>query len=95
MNSRSAQISAYGQRYSKDDVLAYLTHGRAKGHARLAALSDADLLEEHPAWKGNSEAGALIYNTRHVQEHAAQLNLFLGQQGVEASPWVPAEGEVD
>ena len=32
----------------------------------------------------------LLYNMRHVQEHAAQLNLFLGQNAVEGtSDWVP------
>jgi len=31
-----------------------------------------------------------LYNMRHVQEHAAQLNLFLGQNASEgASDWVP------
>jgi hypothetical protein len=31
-----------------------------------------------------------LYNMRHVQEHAAQLNLFLGQNGISgASDWVP------
>jgi hypothetical protein len=31
-----------------------------------------------------------LYNMRHVQEHAAQLNLFLGQNAIEGvSDWVP------
>ncbi|HJT55350.1 MAG TPA: hypothetical protein VJ761_02555 [Ktedonobacteraceae bacterium] len=31
-----------------------------------------------------------LYNMRHVQEHAAQLNLFLGQNAIDgASDWVP------
>jgi len=31
----------------------------------------------------------LLYNMRHVQEHAAQLNLFLGQNASDgASDWV-------
>ena len=31
----------------------------------------------------------LLYNMRHVQEHAAQLNLFLGQNARDsASDWV-------
>jgi hypothetical protein len=31
-----------------------------------------------------------LYNLRHVQEHAAQLSLFLGQHGIpgEALDWV-------
>ena len=37
-----------------------------------------------------------LYTLRHVQEHAAQLSLFLGQHGIpgEALEWVPqAKGE--
>ena len=30
----------------------------------------------------------LLYNMRHVQEHAAQMNLFLGQKGVPVVSWV-------
>jgi hypothetical protein len=29
-----------------------------------------------------------LYSMRHVQEHAAQLNLVLGQQGVSGQDWV-------
>jgi len=29
-----------------------------------------------------------LYAMRHIQEHAAQLNLFLGQQGVTGQDWV-------
>jgi hypothetical protein len=29
-----------------------------------------------------------LYNMRHVQEHAAQLSLHLGQKGVSAPDWV-------
>ena len=38
-----------------------------------------------------------MYNMRHVQEHAAQLNLFLGQNGIlGASDWVSkAESQGD
>jgi len=30
----------------------------------------------------------LIYNMRHVQEHASQLSLLLGQQGISVSDYV-------
>jgi len=30
---------------------------------------------------------------RHIQEHAAQLNLFLGEQGVTGQDWVPQARE--
>jgi len=35
-----------------------------------------------------SFAELLLYNMRHVQEHAAQLNLFLGQERGSAARWV-------
>jgi len=30
----------------------------------------------------------LLYNMRHVQEHAAQLHLFLGKRARKALDWV-------
>jgi hypothetical protein len=30
----------------------------------------------------------LLYNLRHVQEHAAQLHMFLGQQAGKSTQWV-------
>jgi hypothetical protein len=30
----------------------------------------------------------LLYTMRHVQEHAAQLNMFLGQRTGSAAGWV-------
>jgi len=30
-----------------------------------------------------------LYSMRHVQEHAAQLGLFLGQNGVSGPDWIP------
>ena len=35
-----------------------------------------------------SVAELLLYNMRHVQEHAAQLSLFLGQRAGSAPGWV-------
>lgn len=35
-----------------------------------------------------SVAELLLYNMRHVQEHAAQLSLLLGQQAGLSSSWV-------
>jgi hypothetical protein len=35
-----------------------------------------------------SLAELLLYNMRHIQEHAAQLSLFLGQKVGSAPGWV-------
>ncbi len=36
-----------------------------------------------------------IYTMRHVQEHAAQLNLFLGQHGVTGPDWIAQARDQD
>ena len=38
-----------------------------------------------------SIAELLLYNMRHVQEHAAQLSLMLGQRVGSAPGWVASE----
>ena len=80
--------------YSKDELHAYLVHLRQKCQTTIAALSDekAHRQVEYPWAEGKpiSYGALLLYNMRHVQEHAAQLNLFLGQSGIAgASDWVP------
>ena len=74
------------QPYTKEELHAYLVATRQKCHATLVALTDerAHQIVEYP-WteeKSVSFLELLMYNMRHVQEHAAQLSLFLGQQGV-------------
>ncbi|HUF37902.1 MAG TPA: hypothetical protein VMN57_05215 [Anaerolineales bacterium] len=69
----------------------YLDHGRSKCRARLETLTDAmltTLTRIRADWSGMTEAGLLLYNMRHIQEHAAQLSLFLGQQTGSAPGWV-------
>jgi len=48
----------------------------------------------HFPWPGENPMSYVelqLYNMRHVQEHAAQLSLFLGRHGIpdEALDWVP------
>jgi hypothetical protein len=78
--------------YTKAELLAYLEHGRNKGQARLETLTDAMLTRSRPDWPKMSVAGSLLYNMRHVQEHAAQLSLFLGQKLGSAPGWVAKAG---
>ncbi len=82
------------RRYTKEELLAYLAATRRKCHDTLVALTDERARQpiEYP-W-GRRQAVSFLelqmYNMRHVQEHAAQLNLFLGQHAIdEASDWVP------
>jgi hypothetical protein len=74
--------------YTKDELLGYLEHGRNKCRDRLETLTDTMLTQDRPDWPGMSVAGSFLYNMRHVQEHAGQLSLFLGQKVGTASHWV-------
>jgi hypothetical protein len=83
------------QPYTREQLHAYLASLRQKCHDTLAALTDEQARQpvEYP-WLGEHGVNYLelqLYNLRHVQEHAAQLSLFLGQHGIrdEALDWVP------
>ena len=75
--------------YSKDELLTYLTYGRKKCRSAIAGLTQE---------RATSESGGLrpgltylelhLYNMRHVQHHAAQLNLILRQTIDSAPRWV-------
>jgi uncharacterized damage-inducible protein DinB len=80
--------------YNREELHAYLTSSRQQCRTRLLELSDEQLRQ--PAdyvWSEEQSVSFLelqLYNLRHVQEHTAQLSLFLGQHGVsdEALDWV-------
>jgi hypothetical protein len=75
--------------YSKDELLAYLDHCRRKCHASIDALTDEQAVRRCEfTWGQVSYAELLLDNMRHVQEHAAQLSLFLGQQNGTSARWV-------
>ena len=75
--------------YTKDEMLAYLEHGRAKLRAPFAALTDkrAALPCGFPG-KELSVLELQIYNLRHLQHHTAQLHLLMRQAGHEPPRWV-------
>jgi hypothetical protein len=72
--------------YTKEELRAYLASTRQKCHATLVALTDEQARRpvEYPWSRGQpiSFLELLLYNMRHVQEHAAQLSLFLGQHAL-------------
>ncbi len=79
--------------YTMDELHTYLTYLRKKCQTTITLLSDEKGRQpfyfpwdrEHPI----SYFELLLYTMRHVQEHAAQLNLFLGQNAKAlASDWV-------
>jgi uncharacterized damage-inducible protein DinB len=74
------------QPYTREELRAYLTLLRQKCHTLLSALTDEQA--QRPVEYGWSEGQPIsylelqLYNLRHVQEHAAQLCLFLGQHAI-------------
>ena len=77
--------------YSKTELLNYLQSSREKCHAVIAGLTEEKLLERWVEEDGDRNYAVfelLIYNLRHVQHHAAQLNLFLRQNINSAPQWV-------
>lgn len=67
--------------YTKDELQAYLNYDRKKCQATIEALTDETAQRRcRFGWGEASFLELLLYNMRHVQEHAAQLNLLLGQK---------------
>ena len=75
--------------YTKQELLNYLAHGKEKCRDRIASLT-----EEHANkrcgfdWLDLSFGEVLLYNMRHVQHHAAQLNFMISRAASSASRWV-------
>jgi hypothetical protein len=75
--------------YTKDELQNYLELGREKCRSLIASLTDKSSEEQLAigSFEG-SRMELLLYNLRHVQHHAAQLNLILRQQIDSAPRWV-------
>jgi DinB family protein len=77
------------QPYTKNELRAYLEHGREKCGARIAALTDEQVGERvEYDWVTGNFAEFLLFTLRHVQHHTAQLNLILRQTTDSSPPWV-------
>jgi len=76
--------------YSKTEVLAFLDHVRQCLQRQLQNNVQEELLEKRftSEYKDFSLFELLLYNMRHVQHHAAQLNLLLRQGGTTPPDWV-------
>jgi DinB superfamily len=67
--------------YTKDELRVYLDHDREKCQATIQALTDEKARRRCKfSWGEVSFLELLLDNMRHVQEHGAQLNMFLGQK---------------
>lgn len=80
-----------GSIYTKEELLSYLQFNRDKCHQLIAGLTAEKISERWINASGTmnySVLEILLYNMRHVQHHAAQLNLLL-RQGINNAPdWV-------
>ncbi len=75
--------------YTPAELLDYLAHGRERCRQVVEALDDTHAGERCAfAARDLSVLELHLYNMRHVQHHAAQLNLML-RQGTDSAPgWV-------
>ncbi|NIJ55020.1 DinB family protein [Dyadobacter arcticus] len=77
--------------YSKAELLDYLQSCREKCYQVVASLTPEKLEERWIEEDGDMDYAVLeilLYNMRHVQHHAAQLNLLLRQKIDDAPRWV-------
>ncbi|MFN8371529.1 MAG: DinB family protein [Anaerolineae bacterium] len=75
--------------YTKVQILTYLAQSRAKCQTTIEALTDDKAREPRTYnWIEASFLEMLLYTMRHVQEHAGQLSLVLGQHDVSGMDWV-------
>jgi hypothetical protein len=77
--------------YAKEELLSYLQYNRVKCHSLISGLTEEKLQERWINVSGSmnySVLEILLYNMRHVQHHAAQLNLLLRQSINDAPDWV-------
>ena len=86
--------------YTQPELLGYLEHCREKCRAQIASLTSekaqqlfvntdkARELFTSAAWQQRTLLELQLRNMRHVQHHAAQLNLLLRQKTDSAPNWV-------
>jgi hypothetical protein len=75
--------------YRKDELLAYLDHGRRKCRGLIDALTEESARRRRSFQSiEGSVVEVLLYSLRHVQHHTAQLNLILRRETDSAPRWV-------
>ena len=75
--------------YTRAELLGYLQSCRRKCQETIGGLTTAQANRVcRFAWGELSFAELQLYNLRHVQEHGAQLRMFLGQQAGKSASWV-------
>lgn len=77
--------------YTREQLQTYLKECRHRCQSTIENMSDekAEQLSTFPWIQDVTFAELQIYSMRHVQEHASQLNLFLGDRLQSVPDWVP------
>jgi len=76
--------------YTREELLRYLEYCRRRCLETIGTLSAEQAYRLcRFAWGELSFAELQLYNLRHVQEHAAQLLMFLGLQAGKPASWAP------
>jgi hypothetical protein len=79
--------------YGNDELLGYLEHCRRRLDTVMAGMTETWAANPCPIpYRDMSNGELLLYNMRHVQHHAAQLNLLLRQRTNSAPDWVSKGG---
>jgi hypothetical protein len=77
------------QPYTKEEIIAYLKVCRDKCQSTLDELTEERAQQICVfEWMEPSFLELQLYSMRHLQEHAAQLSLVLGQHDVTGMDWV-------
>ena len=77
--------------YSKQELLDYVELNREKCRRLIGGLTEENLAErwiEEDGGRNYAVLELLLYNMRHVQHHAAQLNMLLRRELNDAPHWV-------
>ncbi|MBL0357074.1 MAG: DinB family protein [Chitinophagaceae bacterium] len=77
--------------YTKEELITYLQFNRNKCHQLITGLTEEKLSDRWINESGTMNYSVfeiLLYNMRHVQHHAAQLNLLLRQTIHDAPGWI-------
>jgi hypothetical protein len=75
--------------YTRAELLGYLEICRQRCQRTIAAMSEEQAGRIcRFAWGDLTFAELQLYNLRHVQEHAAQLGMFLGKRAGQSARWV-------
>ncbi|HEX7880498.1 MAG TPA: DinB family protein [Candidatus Eisenbacteria bacterium] len=75
--------------YTRSELMTYLEHGRERCREAVAGLdAEGAARPLRFGWGHTTYLELLLYNMRHVQHHAAQLNLILRQSVDDAPRWV-------